>query len=112
MRIPVEQSDCTRKRYRRRSRRSPIPIEVKPATMPIATRTGGRIKLLSKEYFTKKATPRNASTAPIQAKSLTPRKSSNRKVEGASGGDVLTESLGAGGGGFGTSGAGGGTVGL
>src|SRR5579872_7368681 len=104
MRTPEEQSDCTRKRYRARSSRSPIPIDVSPTRMPIATRTGGRIRLLSNEYFTKNATPRNASTAPIQAKSLTPRKSSNRNPVEAVGSGFQSESLAARGGGSGSRG--------
>src|SRR5579862_1295321 len=104
MRTPEEQSDCTRKRYRARSSWSPIPIDVSPTRMPIATRTDGRIRLLSNEYFTKNATPRNASTAPIQAKSLTPRKSSNRNPVEAVGSAFQSESLAARGGGSGSRG--------
>src|SRR4029077_14431679 len=39
---------------------------------PIATRISGLTKLLSKEYFTKNARPRNSANPPIHANSFTP----------------------------------------
>src|ERR1017187_400129 len=43
-----------------------------PITYPIATRISGLTKLLSKEYFTKNARPRNSANPPIHANSFTP----------------------------------------
>src|SRR5271169_2638962 len=43
-----------------------------PRTYPIATRISGLTKLLSKEYFTKNARPRNSAKPPIHANSFTP----------------------------------------
>src|ERR1039457_414266 len=43
-----------------------------PRTYPMATRFSGLTKLLSKEYFTKNARPRNSANPPIHANSFTP----------------------------------------
>src|ERR1017187_106762 len=43
-----------------------------PITYPIATRISGLTKLLSKEYFTKNARPRNSANPPIHANNFTP----------------------------------------
>src|SRR5579859_153466 len=44
----------------------------RPTRNPIATRSSGETRLLSNEYLTKKATPRNRANPPSQAKPLTP----------------------------------------
>src|SRR2546423_1665650 len=56
-----------------------------PARKLKAARSSGEIRLFSKEYLTKKATPRNNARPPIQAKSLTPMNCSQLIVEIASG---------------------------
>src|SRR5271156_4361776 len=43
-----------------------------PARKPIATRNSGGTRLLSNEYLTKNATPRNSASPPIHAKPFTP----------------------------------------
>src|ERR1017187_2731915 len=43
-----------------------------PRTYPMATRISGLTKLLSKEYFTKNARPRNSANPPIHANNFTP----------------------------------------
>src|SRR5271169_3366773 len=43
-----------------------------PRTYPIATRISGLTRLLSKEYFTKNARPRNSANPPIHANNFTP----------------------------------------
>src|ERR1700687_3879688 len=43
-----------------------------PARNPMATRNAGGTRLLSNEYLTKNATPRNIANPPSQAKPLTP----------------------------------------
>src|SRR5437879_4014121 len=50
----------------------------------MATRNGALIKLFSKEYLTKKATPKNNASPPTQAKSFTPKKFSQLR-DGANG---------------------------
>src|SRR5258708_36782293 len=43
-----------------------------PVRKPIATRNSGGTRLLSKEYLTKNATPRNSASPPSHAKPFTP----------------------------------------
>src|ERR1041384_3190735 len=51
----------------------PPPSNPRPARKPIATRNSGGTKLLSNEYLTKNATPRNSARPPTHAKSFTPK---------------------------------------
>src|SRR5262245_61918833 len=57
-----------------------------PATQLIAIRIAGEIRLLSNEYFTKKATPKKSARPPIHANSLTPMNCSQLIEETLTGG--------------------------
>ena len=56
--------------------RQPAAIKPNPMITPIAMRMRGVMRLFSKEYFTRKTTPRKKTKPPIHAKSFTPMKAS------------------------------------
>src|SRR5205085_8596700 len=84
----------------------------RPSTVPIATRMAGVMRLLSKEYFTRKTIPRKRTNPPIQAKSFTPRNASQSIGFGGGGGGAVgagwTLGIGGTGGGCADGGGGGG----
>src|ERR1044071_5083204 len=72
MRMPVAHNVCAVMKFFLRFNETPPPTSAIPARNPIATRSSGGIRLCSKEYFTKKATPRNKANPPIQANIFAP----------------------------------------
>src|ERR1017187_473879 len=58
--------------YSRPASTRPPTKRTTPITYPIATRFSGLTNLLSKEYFTKTARPRNSANPPIHANNFTP----------------------------------------
>src|SRR3954471_4743702 len=80
----------------------------RPATVPIAIRMAGVIRLLSKEYFTRKTIPRKRTNPPIQAKSFTPKNASQSNGFAGTGGGGGGRAGATGGGGGWTRGGGGG----
>src|ERR1039458_8639064 len=58
--------------YPRPASTRPPTKRLTPITYPIATRISGLTKLLSNEYFTKNARPRNNARPPIHANNFTP----------------------------------------
>src|SRR6266436_9752812 len=72
MRTPVAHNVCERAGYCSRDNSTPPTSRPRPARKPSAARSSGGTRLLSNEYLTKSATPRNNASPPAQANSFTP----------------------------------------
>src|SRR2546428_4246954 len=72
MRTTVAHKVCESAGYCLRDNITPPTSRPRPARKPSATRSSGGTRLLSNEYLTKRATPRNNASPPAQANSFTP----------------------------------------
>src|SRR5437773_6990496 len=72
MSVQIAQRVCAVTSFSFRFSATPPTTKTSPTAKPIATRTSGGMRLCSKEYFTKNATPRKSASPPSHANNLAP----------------------------------------
>src|SRR5450432_2807356 len=95
--MPVAHKVCDSAGKSLRDITTPPTSRPRPVRKPMATRSCGGMRLLSNEYLTKNATPRNSASPPSHAKPFTPMNCS-QLIAGAGLGGGVGAGLGSGGG--------------